>query len=300
MSTGRSVEIVDTGPQTTVQDLGRPGHAALGVGRSGAADRDALTLANRLLGNPESHAALETTLGGLRLRAYGDVVVVVTGAPCAVTVDGREVGRNAPVRVPAGGVLALGPPSSGLRSYVGVRGGVDVAPVLGSRSQDTLSGVGPPAVSEGDELPVGSAPQTPPPVDLAPVPAPEDGPIRLEVVPGPRADWFTDEALETLTSTSYEVTSDSNRVGMRLSGEVLTRRIEDELPSEGMVPGALQVPPSGQPTLFLADHPVTGGYPVIAVVRDAYLSRAAQARPGQQLRFARAPGSAGPDRTDDG
>ena len=159
--------------------------------------------------------------------------------------------------------------------------------MLGSRSTDTLAGLGPAPLSAGDRLPVGAPTAPLPGIDLAAVAGPASGDVRLRVVDGPRADWFTDAARTHLLSAAYEVTAESNRVGMRLSGPVLERVRDDELPSEGMVCGALQVPPSGQPTLFLSDHPVTGGYPVIAVVVLADLPVAAQLRPGQHITFVR-------------
>ncbi|WP_019855279.1 biotin-dependent carboxyltransferase family protein [Actinopolyspora mortivallis] len=279
------LRILTTGPLTTVQDLGRTGAAHIGVGVSGAADRGSFRLANRLVGNPEGYAGLEVTLGGLSLRAEHPLTVALTGADCPLAVDGYAAAPNTVLRVPAGGVLTVGTPSHGARGYLAVRGGVEVDPVLGSRATDTLSGLGPPPVSAGDVLPVGPAPAEFPLVDTAPVPAPPEGDLVLTVTPGPRADWFTGEALATLLGTGYRVTPESDRVGMRLDGPPLERRHGGELPSEGMVAGALQVPPSGRPTLFLADHPVTGGYPVIAVLRSTEVDRAAQARPGQRLWF---------------
>ncbi|MFE9249732.1 biotin-dependent carboxyltransferase family protein [Streptomyces sp. NPDC007088] len=280
-----ALEILATGPLATLQDLGRPGLAHIGVGRSGAADRGSLTLANRLLANPRDAACVETTLGGLAVRARRDLLVALTGAPCPVTVQGRAAALNCPIPLPAGAELRLGLPASGLRTYLAVRGGLTPPPVLGSRSTDVLSGVGPAPLTPGTRLPVGAAPAAFPCVDLAPVAVPAGGELTLRVRRGPRADWFTDAALTALLSDAWQVTADSDRVGMRLSGPSLARARTGELPSEGMVPGALQVPPSGQPTLFLADHPVTGGYPVIAVVTREDVNRAAQARPGQPLRF---------------
>jgi len=283
--TGRALEVVATGPLATVQDLGRPGLAALGVGRSGAADTTSLQLANRLVGNEAGTACIEVTFGGLEVRAHGGATVALAGAPCPLSVDQRQVAPYAVVWVPDGAVLRLGPPTSGLRSYLAVRGGLDVPPVLGSCSTDTLSGVGPAPLEPGRRLRVGRPTRPLPGVDVAPVRVPDQGDLWLRVARGPRADWFTDDAFDALLATPFEVTAESNRVGMRLSGPPLARARDEELPSEGMVPGALQVPPSGQPTLFLADHPVTGGYPVIAVVVGADLGLAAQARPGQQVRF---------------
>ncbi|EIE97635.1 5-oxoprolinase subunit C family protein [Saccharomonospora glauca] len=282
------LEIVESGPLATVQDLGRPGLAGIGVGASGAADRAALRLGNRLVGNPEGAAAVEVTFGGFAALARRDLTVAVTGAPCPVTVGRRGGAVGAVLRVRAGECLRLGVPERGLRSYVAVRGGIAVEPVLGSASTDVLAGVGPPPLEAGHTLPVG-VPRLPlPPVDFAPVPPLPADELTLRVVRGPRADWFADAALSTLLGCPYEVTSRSNRIGLRLDGPELVRARHEELPSEGVVPGALQVPPSGKPTLFLADHPVTGGYPVIAVVLSADVDKAAQARPGARLRFVEA------------
>lgn len=283
------LEVVGPGVLSTVQDLGRSGLGALGVGHAGAADLPALRLANRLLGNPESAAAIEATFGGLEVVVMGGMMLAVTGAPCPVTVDGREHGPYAAVWAPDGATVRLGTPSSGLRSYLAVRGGIEIPDVLGSRSTDTLSGVGPAPLAAGDRLPVGRPANPLQGVDVVPVPAPAAGDVTLRVLDGPRADWFSDAGRAALLSGPYEVTADSNRVGMRLSGPVLERARYDELPTEGMVCGALQVPPSGQPTLFLTDHPVTGGYPVIAVVVPADVPLAAQVRPGQRILFRRIP-----------
>lgn len=287
-----SIEVLDAGPLTSVQDFGRPGLAALGVGQSGAADVAAMRLANRLVGNAEAAATLEVTFGGLQVRAHGGAWVAVTGAPCPMSVGGREVAPYSVIWVPDGDVLRLGLPTSGLRSYLAVRGGIEVPRVIDSRSTDTLSAVGPAPLTAGDHLDIGDEQRQPLSVDVAPVRQPEGGDLRLRVVLGPRDDWFTDDARRALLSEPYEVTTDSNRIGMRLGGTALERSRTEELPSEGMVCGALQVPPSGQPTLFLADHPVTGGYPVIAVVVSADIGLAAQARPGQRLWFTAV---AGPD-----
>jgi biotin-dependent carboxylase-like uncharacterized protein len=281
----RSLEVLATGPLATVQDLGRPGLSALGVGRSGAADVPSMLLANRLVGNEPGAACVEVTFGGLEVRSRGGITVALAGAPCPMSVDGRQVAPYAVVWVPDGATLRLGTPTSGLRSYLAVRGGLDVPPVLDSRATDTMAGLGPEPLAPGRTLRVGRARRPLPGVDLAPVRVPDTGDLWLRVARGPRADWFTDEAYAALLAQPWEVTAESNRVGMRLAGTPLERARDDELPSEGMVPGALQVPPSGLPTLFLADHPVTGGYPVIAVVVGADVGLAAQARPGQQIRF---------------
>ncbi|MBB6626256.1 biotin-dependent carboxyltransferase family protein [Nocardioides sp. KIGAM211] len=275
------LQVWEVGALTTVQDEGRPGHAHLGVPRAGALDRPAAALANRLVGNESSAAVLEVTLGGLVLRATHGCWVAVTGAVLPVSVDGAGRGHTRAEWLPAGAELRLGRPASGVRSYVAVAGGLDVAPVLGSRSTDTLAWVGPPRVAAGDELPVGAATGRPAPLDT-PRP-PRTGPLR--VLPGPRVDWFGAGALAALCGPAYVVEADSNRVGLRLDGPPLQRVRDGELASEGMVLGAVQVPPSGRPVVFLADHPPTGGYPVVAVVHPDDLWQCAQLRPGERVRF---------------
>ena len=267
----------------TVQDRGRVGLAHLGVPRAGSLDGPAARLANRLVGNDEAAAVLEVTMGGLAVRATEAVWVAVTGAHCAVAVDGRASAHAEAVWVPRDGTARIGPPDGGVRTYLAVSGGIAVEPVLGSRATDTLAWVGPPRVVAGTELPVGSPGGAPATYDAPRSPRP--GPLRVD--PGPRADWFADEALERLCATAYTVKSESNRIGLRLDGPPLERVRDDELASEGMVLGAVQVPPDGRPVVFLADHPTTGGYPVLAVVRADDIWRCAQLRPGDELRFSR-------------
>jgi biotin-dependent carboxylase-like uncharacterized protein len=277
------IEVLRPGPLATVQDLGRHGHAALGVGTAGAADRAALRLANRLVGNPEGAAGIEITLGGFAARFADFARIALAGAPCAGAT------MHAPLYVRAGEELRLGPAEAGLRTYLAVAGGIDVPPVLGSRSTDTLAGLGPARLRAGDRLPVGAARGEPPGVDAAPVAPLSSDPV-LHLLAGPRADWFGEDALAALVHARWEVTADADRVGIRLDGPRLARREEAagrELESEGMVEGALQVPPEGRPVLFLADHPVTGGYPVIAVVAERDIGAAAQLRPGSTVRFRR-------------
>jgi biotin-dependent carboxylase-like uncharacterized protein len=282
--TDRALSVVRAGVLTTVQDLGRPGHAHLGVPPSGALDRPAAALVNRLVGNPPDAAVLETTLDGCAVRPRSALTAAVGGAPCRVTVDGRPVAWGAPVHVPAGAVLDVGAAVAGVRGYLAVSGGVAVEPVLGSRSTDLLSGLGPPPLTDGAVLPLGTCAGGHACVDVAPQPAPP-AELVLRVTAGPRDDWFTPQALRTFTSRAYRVSAASNRIGLRTEGPSLERARAGELPSEGMVLGAVQVPPDGRPVVFLADHPTTGGYPVIAVVRTADLAAAAQAVPGTPVRF---------------
>ena len=270
------IEVIRAGSLTTIQDQGRPGYAHLGVPRSGALDAPAMRLANRLVGNPSPAAVLETTLLGCALRFTSPAIVAVTGAPAVVTVDGVRL--SGVLEVPAGGVLEVGHASAGVRSYVAVAGGITVDPVLGSRSTDTLSGLGPPPLTDGMTLPVG-APYRDPAWAAHMLPMPH-GELLLRVRLGPRDDWVS---VTPLFESSYVLSPVSNRVGARLSGTALGRLQDGELPPEGVVLGAVQVPADGQPLIFLADHPTTGGYPVIGVVDD--VTPLAQARPGTTVRF---------------
>jgi biotin-dependent carboxylase-like uncharacterized protein len=273
------IEILETGPMATVQDLGRIGHAALGVARAGAFDRTALRLGNRLVGNPDAAAAVEVTLGGPHARLTQPATTALTGAVCPGAPDWGTA-----VSLPAGAVLRLGTPRTGLRSYLAGRGGIAVEPVLGSRSTDTLSGIGPAPLRAGDLLPTGVA-HTPVVGASAAVPPHRN---RLPVGFGPRDDWFGEDARALLLAADWTVRPESNRVGSRLAGPALTRVRHGELPTEPTLPGALQVTPDGRPILFGPDAPVTGGYPVIAVVTD--VDPAAQLRPGDVVRFGRAAG----------
>lgn len=275
-----TVEILSGGALTTVQDLGRPGLAALGIGRSGAADQGAAALANRLVGNSPDSAVLEAVLGGLRLRPDRPVVVAAAGTSAGLLVGGRHQSGHAPVLVPANRVLEVQAPRVGLRTYLAVAGGFMAPPVLGSRSRDTLAGIGPEPLRAGQALRIGSAHGSPRVAGMwAGLPAP---PVTLDVSPGPRADWFD---IKTLTVSGWEVAADLDRVGTRLAGGTVDRVVTAELPSEGVVRGAVQIPPDGRPVLFGPDHPTTGGYPVIAVLTDRSADIAAQLRPGTTVRF---------------
>lgn len=288
--------VLAPGPLTLVEDLGRPGAADLGLGPSGALDRRSLMLANRLAGNRPGAAGLEVLLGGLALRFEEPARVAVTGARGPLQLDEQAFPLNAGCAVAAGSVLRLGPAETGLRYYLAVDGGVDAPLLLGSASADVLSGTGPPALKGGDLLRRSAGRDG---TDFAGAdggsdaagvltvrdpPAPGKA-ITLRITEGPRRDWFDRPSWRWLTGREWEISPDSNRIGVRLLGTPLTRLRQAELPSEGMVTGALQVPPSGLPTIFLADHPVTGGYPVIAVVRHADLDSVGQGRPGQKVRF---------------
>src|SRR5581483_6311640 len=266
-----------------VQDLGRPGLAHLGVPPSGAADRAALELGNALVGNAPGAAGLEATLVGPTLRFDGGALVAVTGADAGARLDERPL---PPGVARVGELLELGPCRGGVRAYVSIRGGVAAESVLGSRSHDQLTGLGPPPLRDGDVLPLGLVTDCHEPLQHEP--ARRDELVTdcyLRVVPGPRDDWFAPAALEALTRTTWRVSPASNRIGTRLEGPPLERTRQDELLSEGVVTGAIQVPPGGRPILLGPDHPTTGGYPVLAVVVADDLSRAGQLAPGATVQF---------------
>ena len=282
----------------TLQDLGRPGHAHLGVAPSGAADRAALRAANLAVGNPPGLACLEITLGSAAFRCTGEMVVAFAGASAQIGVQ-RASGEafesviGQPIALGAGDGVKLGHPARGLRSYLAVRGGFDAPRVLGSASRDTLAALGPAPIVKGAVLRVASpdaerfGPVTvdPPGADAPPLPA-SGATVMLDVTLGPRAESFTRQAVALLSGQDWKVTPQSSRIGLRLrGGQALERRETSEMPSEGVVRGAIQVPHDGQPVLLLADHPLTGGYPVIAVVAEHHLDLAGQIPPGATLRF---------------
>jgi biotin-dependent carboxylase-like uncharacterized protein len=262
-----TIEIVDTGIATTLQDRGRPGFGHLGVSPSGAVDPELAALTNRLVGNPPDAAVIETC---------GNFVMRVTGA--ALIATSAEL---APISLHAGESLRVPVDPDHLWQYVAVRGGIDVPPVLGSRATDTLSGLGPAPLMAGQRLQVGSEPDTPVAVDHAPRTR-LARPARLG--PGPRLDWFEPASFERFLAGIWTVT-DSSRIGVRLTGIRLTRRVTRDLPSEGLVRGAIQVPPDSDPVMLLADHPTTGGYPVIAVVHPDDVALVAHTAAGGTVRF---------------
>jgi biotin-dependent carboxylase-like uncharacterized protein len=281
-----ALEVLATGPLALFTDAGRPGLAHLGVSRSGAADRAGYALSGRLVGNPPGGTAIEITLGGLVLRARRPLMLALTGADCPAWADGRRMPDQGPFYLAAGQTLALDRPAAGFRSYLAVRGGFAVTPELGSAATDTLSGLGPAPLAAGDLLNVGGSPDTPfPGVDQVGRAAAVAGPVVLQARLGPRADWLADPG--DLSAPEWVVSPASDRVGVRLTGGTLPRSpatLGRELPSEGVVRGGIQVPSNGEPVIFGPDHPVTGGYPVVAVLTAASSDALAQVRPGERVR----------------
>ena len=281
----------DAGLQTLYQDLGRQGNGNLGVTTSGSTDRASARTANAAVGNKRNATLLEN-VGGLTMTALAETVICVTGADAEVTVGGRPAPLATPTIVPAGAEVAVKPARLGFRTYVAVRGGLIADTELDSAATDMLSGLGPKPLAAGDTIAMSlTPPQSANSLLSNPLRVERDGADVVGVVRcvlGPRDDWFDADAVERFFNTTFTVTGDSNRVGLRLESDApLTRSRDGELPSEGMVAGSVQIPPSGQPVLFLRDHAVTGGYPVIATVINEDVDIAAQLPLGGKLRFER-------------
>ena len=282
----RMAEVVAPGLLSLVEDAGRRGVAALGVPGAGPADPESMQLANALVGNGHGDACIEVTARGPTLRfshqAHVAVVASVAGG-VEVELDGHAVGADLVVPVQPGQTLTVGRVHVGLRAYVAVAGGIRTPPVVGSRSSDQLSGLGPGPLRAGDRLELGG-PARPHGLLSRPPPAGADPTRPVRVVLGPHP--FPPTAVDALFRTSWSVGAHSNRIGLRLEG---VRPIGPDRPpvtSTGMVPGAVQVPPDGNPIVLMVDHATVGGYPVIACVVSADLPRLGQARPGDRLAFA--------------
>ena len=284
----RYVTVLRPGLLTTVQDSGRWGYQAFGVPVSGPMDYAAHRLANAVVGNPPDAASLEATWLGPELRMEQETRVAVAGADLQATLDSADLLLHAPIRCRAGSVLRFAGRRSGARAYVAFDGGIAVPPVLGSRATHVLSGlggIGGRAVRAGDCIPLGSAGTTSGET-RADWPGSLVGGARLRVLPGPQAEYFAPSALETLQRTRYTVSLQSDRMGYRLTGDTpVPFGVSGEMISDAAFLGGVQVPPSGDPILLMADRQTTGGYPQLAVVITADLPLAGQLRPGDWVEF---------------
>lgn len=288
------LDVLSVGLQTLFQDLGRFGKSGLGISASGAMDKSALRSANRIVGNSSDQACLEIVQGGFNAIARGQIIIAVTGASCPVQIKTSQgtqffVSTYQPIDLNDGDEITLGTADAGMRSYLAVRGGFIVPEVLGSRSFDTLSAIGPAPLKPGDKL-IREKTSRCMAISLSEIPAfvmpAKDDIVVLDIFCGPRTDWFTQASIDLLREQIWQVTPQSNRIGLRLNGEYPLSRVKhEELPSEGTCIGAIQIPASGQPVLFLADHPVTGGYPVIASVAPYHLDLAGQIPINARIRF---------------
>ncbi|GGP27030.1 biotin-dependent carboxyltransferase family protein [Silvimonas amylolytica] len=279
-----SISILKTGALATVQDAGRYDGAQWGVPRSGVMDIPAWLIGNLLVGNQPDLAAIEITLGGFSAQFETDCVIAITGAIAPVTLDKKTIGQWRTVTVRAGQILRVGFAETGARMFLCVSGGMDVALVIGARSTDLAGGFG---GFEGRALKAGDSVSIGQPGGLAPdawVRPPARGDI-LRILPGTEWSAFTIAAHQTLLSEAWVVTPDANRMGARLAGLELPLSQPLEMTSHAVHPGVVQVPPSGQPILLMADAQTTGGYPKIAQVIRADLWRIGQFRPGETIRF---------------
>ena len=287
-------KLVTTLMPVTFQDRGRLFQSSQGLSPSGALDQKAMANANRLVGNPREQPVLEFTYGNARMKALQPSVIAFTGANLPITIksaNGRVFvfEKNTPLAIDEGDEIILGRPFTGFRSYMALRGGFKVEPVLKSASFDSLSNLGPKPLVAGDKVFIANdSPLQPVLLSLDdPYSLPEAGDkVVLDVVMGPRTDWFTEQSIAMFLEKPWQVTAASNRIGIRLQSDAhLERSRRDELPSEGTVTGAIEVPANGEPVLFLRDRPVTGGYPVIANLVEDQIDLAAQIPIGASIRF---------------
>lgn len=299
VSAARTLTVLRPGLLTTVQDVGRWGYQHVGVPVAGAMDVASHRLANLLVGNPEDAATLEVTMAGPELRMEADVVVAICGADLSASIDGTLVVLDTPTSAPSGAVLRFGDRLAGARAYVAFDGGIDVPRVLGSRSTHLPSAMGGlcgRALHTGDRLPLGGSPSS----GLVPVRRPRgdcewvgrparDGGARLRILSGPQSDFFDDAEVDALTHRRFTVTPQSDRMGYRLSSAGGARAVglatDREMIFDAVFAGGIQIPPSGQPILLMADRQTTGGYPQMATMISADLPLAAQLAPGDWVEF---------------
>ena len=281
------LQVITPGPLTTVQDRGRYGYVASGIGVSGVMDQDAYTAANYLVGNRNGEAVLEATLIGPTIRFEADCICAVTGADMQTKVGNKPVEPYRPFWVQAGQVLSMGYAQTGCRGYLAVQGGFDVPVVMGSRSTNlkcSQGGFEGRALKAGDEWPV-------PDESLstvmdrkrrAPVYTQE---VTVRVVPGPQTEAFTDRGFSTLWSETFVVSPKSDRMGLRLDGAAIETKNGSDIVSDGIAPGAIQVTSGGQPIILMADRQTTGGYAKIGTVCSVDLPKLAQLKPGGMIHF---------------
>ncbi len=282
-----ALEVLKAGMLTTVQDLGRYGYQRYGVPVAGAVDPFALCAANILVRNDPGEAALELTVVGPSLRATESCLIAVTGANLSYRVNGRKLPMWASVFVRKGWLIEFGERRSGCRAYLAVAGGLDVPPVMGSKSTYLSGGFGGlegRALSAGDVIPTGLSSFHLPAVagrqfPANGIPGYTDSP-ELQVIVGPQDDYFTEEGMTSFLSNRYRIRSTSDRMGCRLVGPEIAHRGPTDIISDGICSGSVQVPADGQPIVMMADHQTTGGYPKIATVASADVPLLAQCLPG--------------------
>lgn len=282
------IDVLDPGPQTTVQDLGRVGYLRYGIPPSGPMDPRSFVVANRLVGNPDGVAALECTLAGPRFTVGRPCAIAVTGADMPVTVNGAAAPAWTTLLLMGGDVVGLGAARAGVRAYVAFSGGIDVPPALGSRAtylRGALGGFDGRALRRGDRVRLGVA-RLPRLRRVTPATLVDwEGEPVLRVVLGPQADRFTEDGVRAFLGSAYVMTPHSDRMGARLSGPRIAHARGHDIISDGVAAGAVQVPGDGQPIVLLADRQSTGGYTKIATMCSFDLGRVGQVKPGQRVRF---------------
>lgn len=281
------VTVLSPGLFTTIQDRGRFGYIASGIGPSGAMDADALEAANWLVGNRPDEAVLEATLLGPTLLFEKDCICALTGADMGARIGSKPVPRYQPFWVQAGQTLTLGAAVTGCRGYLALQGGIQLPQELGSRSTNlkcALGGYGGRALRRGDRLPVPDETH-PNCIDRRRRPVTYDQQVEVRVIPGPQADAFPQSAFDTLTSALFTLSDQSDRMGLRLTGPVIETVSGSDIISDGIALGAIQITSAGQPIILMADRQTTGGYAKIGTVCTVDLPKLAQLRPGGTVRF---------------
>ncbi len=284
-----TLTVLTPGLLTTVQDLGREGFGPMGVSASGAADALALRIGNKLLGNPEDASALEMTLLGGAFQFSAETSVAIAGSDFGATLDNQTLAAHTAFKAQPGQTLQFGPTKSGARAYLCVRGGLDVPKVLGSRSTHLLSGLGGwagRALRKGDVLPIGSDLMCGTSADRsAPWKELESTRGAIRVTQGPQWESFSESVRKQFFEQSYVVTEDANRMGIRLKGTQHPLAATEDMITEGVSLGAIQVTPGGQPIILFVEQQTTGGYPKIANVIAADFSSVGQLRPRDEIHF---------------
>jgi antagonist of KipI len=287
-----SLALLNAGFQTTIQDLGRYGYLRAGIPPSGPMDRDAFVIANRLVGNDDNAAELECAFLGPRLECRTDAWVAVTGAEVDLRINGKLEVLWTALRIRPGDVIQIGPARNGCWAYLAISGGIDVHPVLGSRStyvRGSLGGTEGRALKNGDVLPVGTVLRRQDGLEgrqiLSQYKPSFPAEVEVRVILGPQQDCFTSDGIETFLSSAYEVTHKIDRMGYRLKGAHIAHRTGPDIISDGIPAGAIQVPGDGQPMILLVDRQSTGGYSKIATVISVDIGVVAQTGPGRRIRF---------------
>lgn len=287
-----AMQVIETGLLSVFQDLGRPQLTHWGVGESGAMDRQAAIDANQIVGNPAHAIVIEILNGGFRAVIEQALVIAVTGAESELMIRDQQGVKCSEVTYQAvaleqGDEIYIRPPKVGLRNYLAIRGGIEVEKVFGSASYDSLAHLGPQALQKQQMIYRSNAVTQAVQIHVvAPYRPRVDEVTQIEVVLGPRTDWFTAESRGLFLKQLWQVTADNHRIGIKLTGSIPLKRLNhSELASEATCTGAIQVPTDGQPVIFMRDHPLTGGYPVIANICPQHIDVIAQLAVGSFIQF---------------